>query len=46
VPDADAITENPDFYQHAHRLMTRLRAESPAHRAGWAQRVRVRTLPR
>jgi len=32
VPDADPITENPDFYQHTHRLMARLRAQSPAHR--------------
>ena len=32
MPDADPITENPDFYQHTHRLMARLRAESPVHR--------------
>ena len=32
MPDADPITENPDFYQHTHRLMARLRAQSPVHR--------------
>jgi cytochrome P450 len=32
VPDADRITEDPDFYQHTHRLMARLRAQSPVHR--------------
>ena len=32
MPDVDPITENPDFYQDTHRLMARLRAESPVHR--------------
>jgi cytochrome P450 len=31
-PDADPITEDEDFYQNTHRLMARLRAESPAYR--------------
>jgi cytochrome P450 len=31
-PEPDPITEHEDFYQNTHRLMSRLRAESPVHR--------------
>jgi cytochrome P450 len=31
MPDPDPITEHEDFYENTHRLMARLRAESPAH---------------
>lgn len=30
-PDPDPITEHEDFYGNTHRLMARLRAESPVH---------------